>query len=209
MNTAAFPAVILAGGRSQRMGADKALLPIGGKPLLERAVERLRPQTDRIAINSNTRPPGLPGLDGIPVLSDTVAGHRGPLAGILAAMRHAASLDGAPTHVATVAVDSPFFPKDLIARLSASAAPGTIVTAAVEDRSHPVFGLWPVGLAGALEDWIGGRDLSVRGFVARHPHIETPFPALTLDGRVLDPFFNVNTPEDFARAQAIEAEFHP
>lgn len=209
MNAAAFPAVILAGGRSQRMGADKARLLIGGKPLLERAVLRLRPQTDRIAINSNTRPPGLPGLDGIPVLTDTVEGHRGPLAGILTAMRHAASLEGAPTHVVTVAVDSPFFPPDLIARLSASVAPGTIVTAAVQGRSHPVFGLWPVSLAGALEDWIGDSDLSVRGFLARHPHIETSFPALMLGGAVFDPFFNVNTPEDFERAQAIEAEFHP
>lgn len=209
MTAPAFPAVILAGGRSQRMGKDKALLLLGGKSLLERAVHRLTPQAGSIAINSNTTPPAFLLLKHIPVLADTVGGHRGPLAGILTAMRHAARLEDPPTHVATAAVDSPFFPLDLIARLSAQAGPGTIVTAAVDGSSHPVFGLWPVALADALEEWLGGDHLSVRGFLAHHPHVEMAFPALTLGSETLDPFFNVNTPEDFARAEAIESEFHP
>lgn len=208
MTERSFPAVILAGGRSQRMGRDKAGLLLGRQTLAERAAARLAAQTDRIAINSNI-PLELSGPGLIPRLADPVAGHRGPLAGILAAMIFAASHEDAPSHVATAAIDSPFFPRDLIARLSALAIPGTIVTATACGRSHPVFGLWPLSLKDALHEWLAGSDLSVQGFLTHHPHAEADFPALQLGLEELDPFFNVNTPEDFEKAKAIEAEFHP
>ena len=83
--------VILAGGLSSRMGRDKALVDLGGRPLVSHAIERLGPQVEALAINANGDPDRM-GFTGLPVLPDPLPGQLGPLVGILAALYWAASV---------------------------------------------------------------------------------------------------------------------
>ncbi|MDO9418969.1 molybdenum cofactor guanylyltransferase [Pararhizobium sp.] len=204
-----IPAVVLAGGRSRRMGMDKADLVLGGQTLVARAVSRLTGQTAAVAVNMATRPQGLDAA--VFVVPDPIGGHRGPLAGILAAMRYAQSLGRPAERVATVSVDSPFFPADLIQQLAQTVPDGqTIAIAACSGRDHPVFGLWPIALADELDDWVThSADLSVRSFLRGRSVVEVDFEPLLLGGDSLDPFFNVNTPDDFEQARQIEEVLHP
>ncbi len=107
------------------------------------------------------------------------------------------------THVVTVSVDCPFFPADLVARLAAAIEhPSQIAIAASEGRSHPVFGLWPVTLAADLEAWITTDEKRrVRDFLLRHDVTEVAFPLHPTRASLLDPFFNINTPDDLVEAE--------
>ena len=193
-----IPGVVLAGGRSSRMGRDKASVPLSGRTLLERVVEQLEPQVSTLAINADATPENCRHL----FIPDIVPGKAGPMAGIHAAMAYGATLGGV-THVVTVSVDSPFFPSDLVDWLAATIdAPGKIAIAASEGRSHPVFGLWPVELADDLEAWIAtDKKRRVRDFLLRHDVTEVAFPLRPTRASLLDPFFNVNTPDDLAEAE--------
>ena len=86
------PAIILAGGRSTRMGGgDKGLREVGGQRLIDRVIARIAPQCGVIALNANGDPARFADL-GLPVLPDSLPDHPGPLAGVLAGMDWAASL---------------------------------------------------------------------------------------------------------------------
>jgi molybdopterin-guanine dinucleotide biosynthesis protein A len=193
---------ILAGGRSQRMqGRDKALLPLAGKPMIAHAADRLAPQVASVAISANGDLSRFAPL-GRPVFADMVEGYLGPLAGILSAMRWTAGENAACTHVVTAAADTPFFPHDLVARMAECAGSGeTIVMGRSSGNLHPVFALWPLGLADDLAEWLArGETLKVRAWAIRHDLVACDFP-LRADG--VDPFFNINTPDDLATAEAI------
>jgi molybdopterin-guanine dinucleotide biosynthesis protein A len=183
------PAVILAGGGGRRMGgADKALLPLLGRPLLAHVAGRIAPQAGALALNANGDPARFARF-GLPVLPDPVA-DAGPLAGVLAAMGWAAG-QGAGA-VVTVAVDTPFFPADLVAGLSAA---GPFAIAADTDgRAHPVFGLWPVGLRDELAAALARGARRVGDWAEAEGAARAVFPAAA--------FLNVNVPEDLSRAEA-------
>jgi molybdopterin-guanine dinucleotide biosynthesis protein A len=186
--------VILAGGEGRRMGgADKALLPLGGETLVARAIDRLAPQVERLAISANGDPARFAGL-GLDVLPDDE--RRGPLSGVLAALDWAAPAGASA--VVTVAVDTPFFPCDLAPRLALAAetAAGGVALARSGGDDHPTFGLWPVGLRDALRVFLeSGAKASVRAFADMQGAARAGFPD---DGA----FGNLNTPEDLARAEA-------
>jgi molybdopterin-guanine dinucleotide biosynthesis protein A len=202
MSDAQLPGLVLAGGLSRRMGGgDKCLRPFAGATILDRIVARLRPQVSSIAINANGDAARFARF-GLPVLADTVEGFAGPLAGILAGMRWAAAAQPAATHMLSVASDAPFFPVDLAARLlsGASAAGTPLACAASAGQAHPVFGLWPVALADDLERAMREEGLrKVDAWTSRHGCAEVEFP---FAGDV-DPFFNVNRPDDLAAAEAL------
>jgi len=199
--------VILAGGLATRMGGgDKGLLPLGEAVILDHVLARLGPQVGAMALNANGDPARFARF-GLPVLPDPVADYPGPLAGVLAGLDWAAG-EGAEA-IVTVAADTPFFPRDLVARLQAAAEGMThpLVLAATprgaeETKSmsrggqvrHPTFGLWPVGLRDDLRAGLEGGLRKVVLWTDRHGGREALFD----DG---DAFFNVNTPEDLARAQ--------
>lgn len=194
-----IPAVILAGGRSSRMGNDKACATLGGRSLLATIAARLSRQTTAIALNADRQPLAAEELRLAP---DTIEGKAGPLAGVLAALRDASLNHPAASHVATVPVDSPFFPPDLLVRLAESiSAQDEIAIATSNGRAHPVFGLWPVSLADDLETWLR-RDQKRRmqDFLARHVVRAVDFAMIETPGGTLDPFFNINTPADLAAA---------
>jgi len=199
--------VILAGGLARRMGGgDKALLELGGETLLARVIARLKPQVGEMVLNANGNPARFAEF-GLPVVADTVAGFAGPLAGVLAGMRWAASRGH--THVASAAGDTPFFPADLVARLTQATRSGgqPIAMAATNDperglSEHPTFGLWPVDLADNLEEALTvGNMRKVIVWTSRHGCARAVF-----DEGAEFPFFNVNTPEDMVEAERILKE---
>ncbi|MBP1857089.1 molybdenum cofactor guanylyltransferase MobA [Rhizobium herbae] len=194
--------VVLAGGRSFRMGSDKAAVMLGGKPLVHHVIERLAPQTDGLSVNSNTAT-GLEFAPGVPVFADTVPGHAGPMAGVLSGMRHAERHLPVASHIATVPTDTPFFPLNLVSRLQAAITqPGQIAVAYSAGVMHPVFALWPVALADELEHWLlTDEKRRVRGFIERHPVAEVDFPVVETAEGPIDPFFNINTPGDLETAE--------
>ena len=198
--------VILAGGLSRRMGGgDKGLLDLGGQSILARVIDRLAPQVGGLALNANGDPARFAGL-GLPVLPDSVDGFVGPLAGVLAGMDWAAG-QGADT-IVTAAADTPFFPRDLVARLQ-KAGQGMdrpLVLAATPDPEkgrvrHPTFGLWPVALRDDLRAALDGGLRKVVLWTDTHGGREALFPIAGVD-----PFFNVNTPQDLARAEILLKE---
>ena len=192
--------VILAGGLARRMGGrDKAFLSLGGGTLLDRALARLGPQVDALAINSNGDPAAFADHDA-PLVPDLDDSRAGPLAGVLAGLTHA---EGAgASHVVTVAVDTPFFPSDLVERLRAAAQGGGVplACAATGERTHPVFGLWPVALRADLAQALADGERKVDRWTARHGCAVARW-----DADPFDPFFNVNTPDDLARAGRMTA----
>jgi molybdopterin-guanine dinucleotide biosynthesis protein A len=184
------PAVVLAGGQGRRLGGiDKALLPLAGRPLVGHVLDRLRPQAAPLAINANGDPVRFSAF-GLPVLADEAPDFPGPLAGILAALRWASALGAA--RVLTAPCDTPFLPRDLVARLAAGDA-ATIACAASGGRTHPVVALWPVALRDELVGALRTGMRKVEAWSSRHPRVLVAFPD--------DPFLNVNTADEAAAAE--------
>jgi molybdopterin-guanine dinucleotide biosynthesis protein A len=193
--------VVLAGGRSTRMGGgDKCLREIAGRPILAHIVERARGQVDALILNANGEAARFASF-GLPVVADPVDGFAGPLAGVLAGLDWAAAHRPGAAWVASFACDAPFFPRDLVARLAAAVAGGKadMACAASGGRNHPVFGLWPVALRGALRDaLVRERLFKVGAWIARYR-----LATVAYDAGAADPFFNLNEPEDLERARRL------
>lgn len=193
--------VILAGGQATRMGGgDKGLRMLGGQSLLARVEARLAPQVAQLALNANGDAARFAGI-GLPVIADSIEGFAGPLAGVLAGMDWAAS-KGADT-IVTAAADTPFFPCDLVPQLllASEGMAHPLVLAATPDAKrgtarHPTFGLWPVALRDDLRAALLGGLRKVVLWTQEHGGREALFPQE-------DAFFNVNTPDDLARAEAM------
>ncbi len=198
---ASIVGVLLAGGRSRRMGGgDKCLLPLAGRAVLARIIERARPQVGPLVLNANGDAARFAAFD-LPVAADRVEGFAGPLAGILTGMEWARANAPECAWLASFACDAPFLPADLVARLMAAvAASGADMGCAVSaGREHPVFGLWPVRLADDLRHALVGEGIrKVDVWTARYHLARAEFAA-----DPLDPFFNLNAPEDFDRAEAM------
>jgi molybdopterin-guanine dinucleotide biosynthesis protein A len=197
--------VVLAGGKSSRMGGgDKALLQLGGRPLLDHVIERLAPQVAEIVLNANDEP-GRFAAFGLPVVADRLAGHMGPLAGVHAGLAWAEANRPESRFVVTVTADTPFFPTDLVSRLRAATdkVNPTLVVARSGSGVHPVFGLWPVALLPHLEDSLSRGERKALDFVTAHQAKEVTFQHVKIGGRAVDPFFNINRPEDLAEAEAL------
>ncbi|MCP5086942.1 MAG: molybdenum cofactor guanylyltransferase MobA [Rhodobacteraceae bacterium] len=199
--------VVLAGGLSSRMGGgDKGLLELGGKSLMRRVIDRLASQVDKIALNANGEAERFAEFS-LPVIADSIEGFAGPLAGVLAGMDWAA--DRGASHIVTVAADTPFFPPDLVEKLSVGAKQaGTPLAMAVTPdpqrgtSRHPTFGLWPVDLRDDLRAALNDGVRRVAQWTSAHGCAEIVF-----DAAPFDPFFNVNTPEDMVRAEQMLQEF--
>lgn len=188
--------VILAGGQSSRMGGgDKCLLDLGGKPILEHVAERLSPQVAEMALNANGAADRFASF-GLPVVSDSVDGFAGPLAGVLAGLDWAAENGG--ESIVTAAADTPFFPADLVPNLllAGEGMEAPLVLATSDDGRHPTFGLWPVSLRHDLRAALETGMRKVVLWTDSHDGRTAHFP-----GTNPDPFFNINTPEDLALAK--------
>ncbi len=195
--------VILAGGQSERMGgAAKALLPLDGVPLIERVFHRLRPQVEGVIVNANTNPADFVPY-GLAVVPDGTFKFFGPLAGILAGMEFAA--ERGFDLIATVAVDTPFFPLNLVSELNharmktaANIAMSATKQTGKKPSRHPTFALWPAALRHDLATALSQGMRKVTVWADANSCVTVEFAAQTDD-----PFFNINTPQDLAQAQAI------
>jgi molybdenum cofactor guanylyltransferase len=175
-------------------GVAKARLMLGGRPLLDHVLQRLAGQVPQIAVSAND--PAI--VADLPLLPDAHDDRRGPLAGVLAGMVWARGRAGL-RRIVSLPVDCPFLPRDLVGRLrkTAEETGAAIVVAASGGAEHPTVALWDLALAETLRGVVAaGTELSVRRFYRAFPYAICDF-----DPRGLDPFFNVNTPEDLARAE--------
>lgn len=194
-------AVILAGGRSSRMGGgDKGLLDLAGMPVIAHVIRRLTPQCADIAVNANGAPDRF-GQFGLPVIADVLEGFAGPLAGVHAGLVWAETQDA--THLVTIAADTPFFPSDLVERLVTGAPGNAIAVAASGGRWHPTFALWPVATLPTLTKYLKAGGRRVVSFIEEQPHAVVEFAMMQLTGGATDPFFNINTPDDLAEAHRL------
>lgn len=181
--------LILAGGQGRRMGnVDKGLQPLRGRPMVAWVLERLAPQVTEVIVNANQNQAEYARL-GCRVVGDEIGGFAGPLAGLQAGLK-------ANVHpfLVTVPCDSPFLPRDLVARLHAAliANHADLAVAKTGDQPHPVFSLVRESLAGHLTKFLetGGRKIDA--WYASLKVVEVPF-----DDEA-DAFSNINTPEELA-----------
>ena len=196
-------AAILGGGLARRLGGgDKGLRMVGDRTVLQRLIDRLKPQVARLILNANDDPRRFDGL-GLPVVADSVPDHPGPLAGVLAALEWVASSAPLIEWVVTVPGDAPFLPRDLVPRLHASlrSSGGTLACAASQGRTHPVVALWPISIRHELRDAVANQGIrKVDAFTGRYPGSTVAWST-----EPVDPFFNVNTPEDLTEADRLVA----
>jgi molybdopterin-guanine dinucleotide biosynthesis protein A len=179
--------IVLAGGQGRRMGGvDKGLVLLDGRALAEHVIARLAPQVGTLIVNANQNAERYAAF-GYPIVADAVGGFAGPLAGLHAGMTQAHS-----TYVVTAPCDSPFLPRDLVARLAGALAEADAQLAAARtfDQPHPVFALVRRDTLPHLTDFLaaGGRKIDL--WYASLRFIEVPF-----DDEA-DAFRNINTRED-------------
>ncbi|MES2551255.1 MAG: molybdenum cofactor guanylyltransferase MobA [Pseudomonadota bacterium] len=185
--------VILAGGEGRRMGADKAFVPLAGRPLIAHVLDRLEPQVESVLISANGDASRFAAL-GCRVVAD--AARQGPLSGVLSALQAAAGMGA--THLVSTPVDTPFLPGDLVPQLllAAENSPQGLALASDATGDHPATAIWPVGLAPALADFLAEGQAKVTRFTEAHHAARASFP----DARA---FLNLNTPEDLVAAEAL------
>jgi molybdopterin-guanine dinucleotide biosynthesis protein A len=184
--------LVLAGGAATRMGGvDKPLLAVGGISMLARVLATIGPQVSCIAISANGEPSRYAAF-GHAVLPDGAFFGCGPLAGILAGLDWAAG-KGLEA-LLTVPADTPFIPTELVAALTPAPA-----VAASGGRRHHLVALWPVAARRDLCAWLARPGPHGAAHFAETLHMRSvEFPDLPID-----PFTNVNTPSDLARARAM------
>jgi molybdopterin-guanine dinucleotide biosynthesis protein A len=198
--------LVLAGGRATRLGGgDKPLRMLADTPMMSHVIRRLAPQVDEMAISANGDPIRFSAY-GLPVLADSgPAGQAGPLSGVLSGLEWLRR-ETSCYRLLTVAGDTPFFPADLAHRLSAAAEgyPERVAVSSSGERRHPVFALWPVSLADELALFlVEGKTFKVNAFLESVDVATVEFPLMPIADSKIDPFFNVNTPEDLAEAEEI------
>ena len=193
--------LVIAGGLARRMGGgDKARIAIGGVSILDRVLATLSAQCTGIIINANGDP-GRFADTGLTVVPDSVPDFVGPLAGILAGLDWLAAQRNGVEWMVSVPGDCPFLPDDLVEKLhQARRAAGTpLACARSGEWRHPVVGLWPLALREDLRKALVEEGLrKIEILTARHSVAIADWP-----DQPIDPFFNVNTPEDAERATRV------
>src|SRR5471030_149760 len=183
-------------------GGDKCLRVLGGTTILARVIARAAPQVEGLALNANGDPVRFAGYP-LPVVADSVPDFAGPLAGILAGLDWAAENAPKIEWLVSVPGDCPFLPNDLVPRLHAARIDEKkpLACARTGEWRHPVAGLWPVALRDDLRHalTVGGLH-KIEAWTGRHGVALAAWP-----DQPVDPFFNINTPEDLAEAEGIAA----
>jgi molybdenum cofactor guanylyltransferase len=187
--------LVLAGGRGSRMGGvDKGLQSYRGMALALHALLRLQPQVGTVMINAN-RNLGAYEAMGVPVWPDAMPDYPGPLAGLLTGLERCET-----PYLVSVPCDTPGFPLDLVAQLSAALVRDDAeiaMAAAPEDgalRTQPVFCLLKADLLGSLVKYLQSGQRKIDRWTAMHRCVVVEFD---------DPeaFFNANTLAELQQLQ--------
>ncbi len=197
-------AVVLAGGRGERMRRDdplrdKRLLRLHDQPLLAHVVARIEPQIDcGVLINGPLSLRDDLDLRGLPLVPDQLFAGEGPLAGLLAGLLWVHGLRQRVRWLLSVPADCPFLPLDLAARLAAPILAGKAPAscAAWGNQRHPIIGLWSVDLLTSLRPAMEAGTRSMRDWSRECGASWVRWPP---NGP--DPFLNINTPEDLLAAE--------
>lgn len=180
--------VILAGG------SGRCLAPLASDPLIAHVIRRLGHQVDTLIVAAD--PPVERFVDlGLPVVADTAETSGGPLAGLHAGLIWARSHLARVRGIVTVSGDAPFLPADLVKRLTGGPA-DHIGVAERDGILQPMFAYWPLGLEAPLADRLRSGESRVKPTIEALPHCRVRF-----DGPE-DPFFDLESPEDWAVAEA-------
>lgn len=182
--------IILCGGQGRRMqGRDKGWIDVSGRPMIERVVDRFKPQVSELLINANRNIDQYRRFN-LPILTDTITGYQGPLAGILSGLNVCEN-----DYLACVPCDCPFFPLDLVARMVSlqAEADAEIVSVSDGDRTHPVFALIHTKLKNSLEEYLNSGQRKIDRWYAQHCYqvLEYKHSAHC--------FANINTPEQLEK----------
>ncbi len=187
--------LILAGGRGTRMGGiDKGLQAYRGRTLAAHALERLGPQVGGLMLSANRNLEKYRAF-GVPVWSDEVPDHAGPLAGMLAGLAHCET-----PLLATVPCDTPNFPLDLVERLTHGLLSADADIAVAHTRGgeqlipQPVFCLMKTSLRPALAAFIDAGELKAGAFARGQRHARVVFDQDAA-------FFNINTLAELEHSQ--------
>lgn len=195
--------IILAGGLAKRMGGgDKCLLPLAGKTLLQRTVERAQPQVSQLLLNANGNSLRF-ARTRLPVVPDIYLGNPGPLAGIHAGLSWMKNTTSDAEWLASFASDTPFFPNDLVVRLfdAARREKTQLAVARSNNRMHPIFALWHISLLEGIEQQLQTGEMPrLQDWIKQQNLVEVEFQA-----EQYDPFFNINVPQDLYAAEPLAA----
>ena len=188
METAiAVTGVVLAGGRSTRMGGqDKGLVEFRGKTLIEHVIEAFAPQVDELLINANRNTDRYE-LYGYTVITDTLPDYPGPLAGMMSGLTYAAH-----EYVVFVPCDVPLLPTDLVMQLlqGVQASGKRVAVAHDGKRLQPLHALVHRDCRESLETYLASGARKVEDWMQQQSAVQIDF-----SGRA-DGFFNLNTPAE-------------
>lgn len=195
--------IILAGGLARRMGGgDKCLLPLAGKTLLQRTIERAKPQVSQLLLNANGNSLRF-ARTRLPVVADANPNNLGPLAGIHAGFTWMQVNAPKQEWLMSFASDTPFFPMTVADELLTAAlqSGNTLAVATSKLRVHPVFSLWHISVASKISaQLITGEAPRLQEWIKAQEPLEVDFNA-----DAYDPFFNINTPQDLYAAEPMAA----
>ncbi len=197
MSTESFPiATILAGGKSRRIGGgNKCLLELNSKSILDHIIERLKPQTSDIILNLNALD-DFSNYSHYSQVKDESDSYLGPLSGIFSVMNWIEKQKMQENQLIVVSGDCPFIPLNLVRQLLESQKKDRIVIANSNGRNHYTIGLWPLTFKTKINQYLDAGNRSIKGFVKSEDVISCPFSF-----EKIDPFFNINTPEDYQYAK--------
>jgi molybdopterin-guanine dinucleotide biosynthesis protein A len=185
----AFSAVLLAGGKSSRMGRDKAGIVVGGRPLWQRQLDILR-RLGPAELFISGKPDGPYAGAGVEIVPDLTPG-RGPLSGLEASFRRAAH-----PLVLVLAIDLPAMTVEFLSRLLSFVGAGDAgVIPRLDGRFEPLAAIYSRSCLPIVQECLRGGDFSMQGFVreALARQLATPWELPPVDAAC---FFNVNTPAD-------------
>jgi len=185
--------VVLAGGRSRRMGGvDKGLVCFHGKPMVQHVIQALQPEVGALLINTNRNADKYAAL-GYPVVADLVEGYLSPLAGMASGMSAATT-----PYVVTAPCDCPLVGTGLVRRLYQTVSEEQAQIGVVHDgeRTHPVFALIQRDLLTDLLAFLESGERKIDRWYTRHRLAVVQFDD------VPGWFQNVNSPEEHAELEA-------
>lgn len=196
--------VLLAGGKSRRMGEDKRYLHVGAQTLLERSLAILQSvfQSVLVVIAQDSPDLDIPA----PVTRDLVT-HGGSLGGLYTGLKQAST-----SHVFAVACDMPFLNPRVIQYFTDLQGSSDIVMPELHNRLHPLHALYSRRCLPIIEEMLTAGELKIQKLIA-HPSLCTRI-LTAQDLRQIDPdersFLNINTPEDLETARLlIECDTDP
>jgi molybdopterin-guanine dinucleotide biosynthesis protein A len=193
--------IILTGGKNQRLGKNKALVTIGGKSLIERVIERLRPLTSQMIIVTSQEKADLPVTGEAEILVDLYPG-KGPLVGIytgLLAVRY--------SHSIVVAGDMPFLNTELLSYMvELSDDFDAVVPRLREEMMEPLHAIYSRSCLGKMKAYLEHNQFGVYQFLntLHVRYVERP-ECQRLDPGLLS-FFNINYQSDLDRANALATQ---